>query len=574
MPDFLQRILQRKLVQWCLAYLAGAWALLQGVDFIADEFGWSAAVSRITLVVLGVGLLVVAVLAWYHGHQGRQRITVTETVILASLLVLAAAAAVLVGRRSGHAQKAAAAVADELSPIEPQSIAVLPFANRSDDQANEYFSDGIAEEILNTIAKLPGLRVASRTSSFSFKEQNLSIAQIAQKLRVTHVLEGSVRKFEQQVRISAQLIDTRSDRLLWSEEFSRDLNDVFAVQQEIAAAIARALEIQLSGNLVGVKRTNNSRAHDHYLLGLSYWHRRTYGGLEQSIAQFESAIRQDSLYADAWNGLALAHTIQPIYGLRVNTTESSRLALRAAKRALELDSTLAQPHAAIGWVLCQYEWKRKPCEAELRRAVQMGPNDAVARGWLGIVLAQLGRTDEALAETSRAVRLDPLSVFAHQLRAMVLYRQGRIEESMAEFRLSRSIEPGAQTAHFFLTRLYVKTGQYDSAKVSLRKVAELRTYPQLEETAQFIDALRTRQLDQARRVLNAWEKSPVFAAYQLAVYHALAGDREEAVRLLHRSLAQREYALSNLSLDPEWLALRPDPRIDAILRRLGLPLQR
>ncbi len=570
MPEIVRQLINRRLVQWSVGYLAGAWALLQVIDFVADQFGWPAQVSRIALALLTVGFLVVAVLAWYHGDQGRQRITVPEAIMVGSLLVVAVAGVALASRPAGPRNASTVTVADSTPLIEPRSLAVLPFANVGDDQANEYFSDGVTEEILNTVARLPGLRVSSRTSSFSFRGQNLPVDQIATRLRVAHVLEGSVRRFEQRVVISAQLVDARNDRRVWGQDFNRDLSDVYTVQQEIARAIARALQLQLGDGFHASPAPLNPRAHDAYLLGLSQWHRRTRSGVAQSIAHFEEAIREDSMYAKAWAGLALAHSIHPIYDFRVNSLQSARLTVRAGQRALALDSTLSEAHAAMGQSLSRSEWKWQEGVDELRRAIAMNPYDALARSYLSAALATQGDFTEAREETDRAVKLDPYSVYVHQIRAAVLYMSGQTDEALGEFRLVRSIEADAMGGLHNGSRAFLRTGQFDSAAVLLYRSAELDRYPRPEETRQFIDALRAGQLAQARSLVAGWEKAGPFAAYVLAIFYGMTGDREAAVRMLMRSFDRREANIVWVGVDPDHDALRDDPRVITILRRMGL----
>jgi TolB-like protein len=447
------------------------------------------------------------------------------------------------------------------------SIAVLPFVNMSDDKANEYFSDGITEETLNAIAKLPGLRVASRTSSFSFKGHNLPVDSIAQRLRVAHVLEGSVRKSGQRVKITAQLIDARTDAHVWSEVYDRDLKDVFAVQTEIARAIAHALELEFGAATNNDAPTTSERAHDNYLLGLNEFNRRTRGSLQAAIGHFESAIREDSAYAHAWAGLAMAHATRPLFDQRVNSLESARLARAAAKRALELDSTLALPHAAIGWAAGRIEWKWQEAEAELRRAVQMGPNDVVSKAWLGHVLLPLGRIDEALDLVNAAGRLDPVSAYSRQTVGIVLYHAGRKDESAAQLRLARTWEPDNPTVLNYLSRLHLARGEYDSAQVVMRRNAQLSGFNRLDEIDSFVQALRDKDLASASRLLGAFERA--FSDYQLAIFYLMAQDREGAIRMLQRSLLKHEPSMSTLAVDVDLNVLHNDPRVTAILKQVG-----
>ena len=568
MPEFFQRFMQRKLMQWCLAYLAAAWVLLQVIDFVAEQFGWPVRVSRVSLILAGVGFLIVIVLAWYHGEQGRQRVTIPEIVMIGSLLLVGSVA--VASMASGPETIGAAnAVGDSLPAAEERSLAVLPFANLSEEKSNEYFSDGITEEILNTVARLPGLRVASRTSSFSFKGQNVGLDQIAQRLRVSHVLEGSVRKFGQRVVISANLIDARSDRQVWQSDFDRSLQDVFAVQQEIARAIAQAMELQFGGTN-STTPTQSLSAHNSYLLGLDQWHRRTRGGMTQSVHHFKAAVAQDSSYAEAWAGLALAYAVLPVYDQRASEVESARLSLDAARRALALDSTLAHPHSAIGWVMSLYEYRWEAGVAELRRAVVLNPNDATAHIWLGSVLARMGKTKEAIPHTNDAVRLDPLSLSVRQQRAIIFYQAGLSDAAFDELKVAHAIEPDNQIVTSYLARFYLTRALYDSAASALRRITVLSDYPNPNESIVFVDAVRNQRRDLAGSVLTNWSKSGVLPDTHLAALHELAGDRAGALRALNRAFATREPNVSILNVDPGFSALRSDPNAVELLRRMNL----
>jgi TolB-like protein/protein involved in temperature-dependent protein secretion len=568
MPDFLQRILQRKLIQWCLAYLAGAWALLQGIDFVADEFGWPANVSRVALVVLGVGLLVVAVLAWYHGERGRQKATVPEVIVIATIFVVGAFAVAFIRTGSGVPPAAAKAAVPE---VETGSVAVLPFANVSNDPANEYFSDGVSEEILNALGKLPGLRVASRTSSFSFKDEAVAIDEVARRLRVAHVLEGSVRRMRDSVRITAKLIDTRTDRQVWSEDFDRNLTDIFAVQAEIARAVAAALELRLVSAVTPRKPTENQRAYDYYLRGLSEWHSRTVDGFEKAVQHFDAAIREDSAFAEAWAGLALAHMARPAYDVRAQPIESGRRAIHAARRALALNPALVQARTAYGWLLAREELKWQAGSDELERAVRLNPSDATARAYLGLLLCALGRFEESLRQLDQAILLDPRSVFGHQLRGLVLSFAERNEESFASYRAAASIEPDNLNVRRNLARLHLGAGQYDSANVSLRRVAELTHYPHPDETDAFITALQQRNRQQANRMMTNWERTTPFPDYTLAELYALMREREGALRMLKRAETKGEATLLLMRSNPTFAWLRDDPEFRGLIRRLKFP---
>jgi len=266
MDEFLQRLRERKLVQWALAYVAAAFALIQVLDVVAQRFGWPEAVERGVIVALAIGLFVALVLAWYHGERGAQRVSSTELLILALLLGVGGALAWRLASRAepvATAGSANVAGASAAASADPHSIAVLPFVNMSGDKDNDYFSDGISEEILNVLAGVPALRVAARTSSFSFRDGKREAPEIASELHVRLLLEGSVRKQGERARITAQLIDASNGFHLWSQTYDRDLKDIFAIQDEIAAAIANELKVKIGGaDEIAAKKPPNPQAHD------------------------------------------------------------------------------------------------------------------------------------------------------------------------------------------------------------------------------------------------------------------------------------------------------------------------
>ena len=250
MNEFFRRLKQRKLVQWTLAYVAAAFALLQGIDIVAQRFGWPEQTMRLVIIALSVGFFVTLVLAWYHGERGAQRVTGTELLILALLLAIGGGLLwrfVSIARGPTEQSGAARASAESKSEINAKSVAVLAFANLSDDKGSEYFSDGISEELLTVLQKIPGLHVAARTSAFSFKGKNATAQEIGEKLGVAHLVEGSVRKAGDVVRIAARLTQANTGEEQWSENYTRNLKDVFAVQTELAQTIVGQLRGQLTG---------------------------------------------------------------------------------------------------------------------------------------------------------------------------------------------------------------------------------------------------------------------------------------------------------------------------------------
>jgi adenylate cyclase len=440
------RLRRRKVVQWGIAYAAGSWGFLQGLSYLSTVFAWSGQLQRFATVAFLVGLPIALVLAWFHGDRGHQRVSGREFAILTVLLLLGGGLFWWVGRMPPAPVPIAAgpdaARAQTLAATGP-SIAVLPFVNMSDDKANEYFSDGISEELLNVLVRVNGLGVASRTSSFGYKGSVLGAAAIARELKVNHVLEGSVRKSGNSVRITAQLIDAANDRHLWSETYDRELTDIFAIQEEIANSIVDALRDQLGPSKTTVASvtvradTENVEAYELYLKARELFIARR--DLPESIRLFEQVTQMDPNFARGWEGLAAACVVSPSWGIR--DRDYMALATQAANRALELDGSLSMPWAVLGYVTqskLPVDWSRN---LELNdRAIAADPRNATAYHWRGIAWLKLGFFDRARAAFDRALELEPGYTNAMRHKAVALLWSGRTDEAFDLF--ERGVEVG------------------------------------------------------------------------------------------------------------------------------------
>ena len=432
--SLLDELKSRKLVQWTLGYAAGAWVLLQAIGFMVESYDWPHTVSRVAIVVALLGFLVTLVLAWFHGERGVQRLSRNETLLLGILLAIGGGLA----WRTAHApitttSTAGNAQARADTATNPHSIAVLPFTNMSGDRDNAYFSDGISEEILNVLAQIPGLQVAARTSSFAFKGGREEVPEIAKELNVRLVLEGSVRKQGERVRITAQLIDASSGFHVWSQTYDRDLKDVFAIQDEIAKAIAEELKVKMGGTALAVasnKGTRNVHAHDAYLRGLALWQARGEDNLWQALRQFEQSAAADPGFAEAYAGQALACVIFPDWSARISYDESLGRARDNAERALSLDPTLPEPYIVLGY-LADGDRRRETAQALYRRAIALRPSFASAYQWLGNSLWGSGQLDAGVAALERASVLDPRSAIIANNHGMALIALGRHADAKA-----------------------------------------------------------------------------------------------------------------------------------------------
>jgi len=405
MTEFFATLKQRKIVQWALAYVAGAFALIQVLDVVAQRFGWSDSIERALIIALAIGFFVTIVLAWYHGERGAQRASGMELLILALLLTIGGAIA---WRFAPSAPPSVAAPAASAS-IAEKSIAVLPFADLSPGHDQEYFSDGMAEELLNALAKVKDLKVAGRTSSFSFKGKNDDLRAIGKVLGVANILEGSVRKQGEKVRITAQLIRTDNDFHLWSETYDGDLSDVFALQERIARAITEKLAVVLNGDsaqpLVKVA-TTNSEAYALYLQASGIFNRREGARFSEAIAELEQALKLDPKFARAHARLAAIYALEPIYV--VDATEASRAATeREAALASALDPTLAEPYAALG---AMYGLAGRWTDARIAsdRSLAIDADDVNVVFWAGVGAINSGYTKRGCELLDRVLASEPL----------------------------------------------------------------------------------------------------------------------------------------------------------------------
>ena len=410
------KLRRRKVVQWGIAYSVGAWGFLQGLEYVSEAFGWPGQLRQVAILALLIGLPIVLVIAWYHGDRGEQRVSGTELVIITLLFLLGGGifwrydhSAETVPAKAASAADPGAAAAPAAAADTGASIAVLPFVNMSTDPGNEFFSDGISEELLNVLVRVDGLGVASRTSSFAFKDSKLGAAAIARELKVRHILEGSVRKSGNRVRITAQLIDAAQDRHLWSETYDRELTDIFAIQDEIANAIVTALRGTIgtasATAAVNVRAdTENLEAYEIYLKARELFIARR--DLPETVRLFERVVALDPKFARGWEGLAAVSSVMNSWGF--DDRDYDALARQAAARALELDPSLSMPWAAIAMTdMNDLPVSWSDVLLKFDRAIAIDPRNSTALLWRSIALLNLGFFDRALADQERCLAQDP-----------------------------------------------------------------------------------------------------------------------------------------------------------------------
>ena len=506
--------------------------------------------------------------------RSRRSPAVVAAAILGGVMLVAALATLPMVRGAATSAPRDAPASVDAPTVDARSVAVLPFVDMSPRQDQAYFSDGITEEILNALTKMPELHVPARTSSFSFKGRNLPVRDIARQLGVALVLEGSVRKDGERVRITAQLIEAQSDRRLWSETFDRTVDDVFGVQAELARTVAEALKVQLgaAGAIVAAPSAPNARAHDLYLQGRFHWNRRSGGeDFRRAIGFFKDAIRADSAYAQAHAGLALAYAVLPINTGETPAEPPLRRAVAAATRAIALDSTNAEAHAALGYAQHMlYRWA--DAERSLRRATELDPASSAARQWYAEHLVKMGRGREAEDEVRRAVALDPLSPLARANLALILMLDGRYNEAIGEAERTSRMDPSLSIPQVLLHRLYLLEGRLDESATAGRRFAELRGMDNSADYVTLAYGPRGRaERAAALAVLDRWARAPRPQWGEIAMYAAVLDDRARALKAIDQGLRVRAPMMAGLKV-AKWLdPLRGEPRFEQTLRELRFP---
>jgi eukaryotic-like serine/threonine-protein kinase len=462
-----------------------------------------------------------------------------------------------------------------------QSIAVLPFTNLSGDVQDEYFSDGVSEEVMNALAQLPQLRVAARTSSFAFKGGAADVKEVGARLRVATVLEGSVRRAGTRVRITARLVDVASGYQLWSEQYDRELNDLFAIQDAVARAIAQRLELALTGPGDGMlvrPPTRNLEAYQLYLKGRHLWNRRG-PTLPAALDYFERALALDERFAQAYAGLADSYTLLAFYGLRA-PRDVMPLAKAAAERALALDDGIAEAHTSRGLIAWLYDWDRGTAERELDRAIALNSRYIVARCWRASLKATELDLDEAAAENERAVAIEPFSPFANVQLGLVLLIAGDATRATSSLQTAMELDPQFVMAHWVLGCAHALAGRYEDALGELRATVELSHHlPSMVASLAGVCAEAGRY-DEARQLLTELRgrrSREYVPALSLAAVCAALGATDEAFDWLEQARADRDVGLLFLrdrvgtaAAYGMPTAVRVDQRYQALLKDVGI----
>lgn len=471
MSDLLARVRQRKLVQWLVAYAAGAWVAFEVVGALTETWGWPPVVGQVVFVLLVTGLGVAAVLAWFHGEKGHQRVSGLEGGLLLILAVAGASGAGLVLSRPTPDETGPRSAVSGVPADARRSVLVLPFSDLSPEGGRAYLGDGIAETLINALGRIEELRVVARTSAFAFRDSGLDVREIARRLDAGTILEGSVTQVGDQVRITANLFDAVTGLDLWSERFDRETRAaaLFDLQDEVAQAILDALAVELGAISVGSPGrvvsggTRNPEAQRAYFLGLQHWTARTTDDMVLAARYFNEAIAADSAFADAWAGLALAYTLHTPSEYRVPGFSMQRgtgLAIDAANRALALDPANEAAYTALGDAMMQRgRWTE--AEGHFRRAIELNPGFAGAHHWLADLLMLQRRGEEALEEMEIAESLSPVAPAIMVEKGSALMTVGRTEEAFAQMDRILAMRPDDRLARGFNVLFAVAAADWD-----------------------------------------------------------------------------------------------------------------
>jgi eukaryotic-like serine/threonine-protein kinase len=499
-------------------------------------------------------------------HRASRHRAITLTIGLVTLLAL------LLGLNLGWLRDRL------LSPAGAQrirSLAVLPLENLSGDAAQEYFADGVTEELTTNLAKIGALRVISRTSAMRYKGTKKSLPEIARELNVDGVIEGSVELSGDQVRITAQLIHGPSDTHVWAESYERDVRNVLALQDEVAKTIADEVKIKLTPHeraRLTAGRPVNPEAYEAYLKGRYYWSKRTGEGEQKGLEYFQQAISLDPNYAVAYAGLADSYIVLGAHG-RLPVSEAFPKARAAATKALELDEALAEAHTSLGTVKTFYDWDWPGSELEFRRALDLNPNYATAHHWYSHYLAAVGRLDEAVAEMKRALELDPLGPSVNSWLGQTLYFSHHCDQAIEQYRRVIELSPELASGHHGLIgNCYAQKGMFAEAVAEWQKELALNGDTQLSASLEraykasgYMGYLHER-LDQLKATARVKSVGPL----EFANTYALLGDKDHALEWLEKAYEQRDPWLY-VKADPRFDYLRSDSRFRDLVRRMGLP---
>ena len=594
--NFFEELKRRNVFRVGIAYGVASWLLLQLSDVLAPLLSLPPSAQRFVLFALLIGFIPALIFAWAfemtpEGIKKEKDVDRSQSIAPQTgrkldrtiIAVLALAVVFLLYRQFGSDETALSPEGTITTQVNSntetpsaqtdtrQSVAVIPFVNMSDDAANEYFSDGISEELLNVLVKVESLRVPSRTSSFTFKGSGKKVAEIGRELQVDHVLEGSVRKAGDRIRVTAQLIDVQTDTHLWSETYTRVLDDIFAVQDEISKAIVEALQITLSGSdqqLLADHSTDNVEAYNKFLLGRHLWNLRTRQSLLEAITPLREAVALDPGFDRAWAALADTYVLIPEYD-GGTMAEYGPLTSEAVENALAINPDSARALTTRGYYRATYQFDFENALADFERAIAIDPSYPTGHQWYGEVLNFLRRPTEAIEQIQIALELDPLAPIIHHVMGLVQFESAGKGGTVGHYETALSLNPNMVGPAANLFRHYLQSGDYEQARRWARKKNAMTGADASVDLA-IIDAVENPALrEEMIRKMQGLGQLGIGAIFTAETY-ILLGEDDLAIDALQEGLqAGKPYSvLANVG--PLFEPLRDNPRFQAHLKKMNL----
>jgi TolB-like protein/Flp pilus assembly protein TadD len=578
---FFGELKRRNVYKVAVAYAVVGWLLTQIATQVFPFFeipNWG---IRLVVLIIAIGFPIALIIAWAFEltPEGLKRTEIADELPKKAgrsrtwiyVIVIAGAISVglfFVGRYTASNKQR------EQAEVAIKSIAVLPFENLSEEKANAYFADGIQEEILTRLSKIADIKVISRTSTQQYQSKPGNLSEIATQLGVANILEGSVQRSADQVRVNVQLIKAATDTHLWADTFDRKLTDIFSVESDIAKAVADTLQVKLNGaeqSAIVAQPTENSEAHDLYLRGRYFFGKRGADNLKRAIDYFNQAIAKDPNYALAYAGLADSYVLLPEYSGEPPADDFDKAGL-AADRAIALDNKLAEAHVSRGLLFAK-DYNLKEARQEYQRAIELKPNDADAHYFLAFaVLAPLGDFDHAISEMNRAVELDPFSVVMNSNLGLCYFLARRYSEAIAQIRKTEELDPNVPMPALGLAQEL--SGQREQAITEYQREYDLDQNSQRPgDRAALLASIYAlkgepakalQQLDQARELARAGKATAFF----LAAAYVRLGDKSQAIDWLEQSYRNKEPFITSIKVNPLLDPLRGDPRFEALVNKV------
>jgi TolB-like protein/Tfp pilus assembly protein PilF len=578
LPNFFAELKRRNVYKVAIAYGVIAWLLIQIATQTFPFFEIPNWMVRAVIVLLLLGFPVALILAWAFeltpegikrtedvepGRRSRNRAWIYVVIIAGAV----AAGLFFYGRYTSSKRGA------EMSE---KSIAVLPFENRSEDKANAYFAEGVQDEILTRLSKIADLKVTSHTSTQHYKSVPENPAEIAKQLGVAHILEGSVQKSGDAVRVNVQLLKAANNSHVWAETFDRKLTDIFSVESDVAKAIADQLRAHITRQeeqVIAAKPTKNIEAYDAYLRGRYFWNKRTSDGIKHAIEHFQQSIERDPDFALGHAGLADSYIALTFYNFAA-PHETMPKAKESAIKALALDNTLAEAHASLAHILMNYDWNWSAAEKEFKRSIELKPDYATAHEWYAIhYLTATGRLEEAVQEMKKALELEPASLVMNTFMGATLYYAGRYDEAIDQCRRTIEMDPNFTVAHWYLGLAYEQKQVLDAATEEFKKAISLSGGSPLMKAAlgrAYAKSQKEHEANEMLNELNGLSKQQYVSAYEVATIYVALGNNEEAFQLLEEAYAEHSFHLVYLNVSPQFKPVSSDRRFQNLVQGIGL----